>query len=239
MASEEKDLSINVAKKAFMVMTNCTERVRCELNLNGKRIKQVDQFCYLGSWITADVRCEREIKYRISEAKRAFSEMKSLLKNRKLSLESRKRMVKTFVWSVLLYGCETWTVSRSMEKRLEAAEMWIWRRVLNVPWTDRVRNERILERMGTERELLVTIRKRQLQFLGHVLRMEGLENLCLTGRIEGVRARGRQREKFMDGLKRVTGGRITAPELMQMARHREEFRIWHYEEEEEAPVSLR
>ena len=129
-------------------------------------------------------------------------------------------MVKTYIWSVLLYGCETWTISRSMEKRLEAAEMWMWRRVLNVSWTERVRNERILERMGTERELLTTIRRRQLQFLGHVLRLEGLEHLCLTGRIEGVRARGRQREKFMDGIRRVTGEVKTAPELIQMARER-------------------
>ena len=125
IASEEKGLSINVAKTECMVMTKGKERVRCELNLNGERIKQVDQFCYLGSWITADVRCEREIKYRIEEAKRAFNEMRTLFKNRNLSLESRKRMVKTYVWSILLYGCETWTISRGMEKRLEAAEMWM------------------------------------------------------------------------------------------------------------------
>ena len=223
-ASEEKGLSINVAKTECMVMTKGKERVRCELNLNGERIKQVDQFCYLGSWITADARCEREIKYRIEEAKRAFNEMKCLLKNRNLSLLSRKRMVKTYVWAVLLYGCETWTISRNMEKRLEAAEMWMWRRVLNVSWTERVRNERILERMDTERELLKTIRKRQLQFLGHVMRMEGLESLSLTGRIEGVRARGRQREKYMDGIRRVTGGVKTAPELMQMARERDAWK---------------
>ena len=223
IASEEKGLSINVAKTECMVMTKGKERVRCELNLNGERIKQVDQFCYLGSWITADVRCEREIKYRIEEAKRAFNEMRTLFKNRNLSLESRKRMVKTYVWSILLYGCETWTISRSMEKRLEAAEMWMWRRVLNVSWTQRVRNERVLERMGTERELMTTIRKRQLQFLGHVLRLEGLEHLSLTGRIEGVRARGRQREKYMDGIRRVTGGVKTAPELIQMARER---KVW-------------
>ena len=88
------------------------------------------------------------------------------VEKQKFIIAKQKRMVKTYVWAVLLYGCETWTISRNMEKRLEAAEMWMWRRVLNVSWTERVRNERILERMGTERELLKTIRKRQLQFLG-------------------------------------------------------------------------
>ena len=111
-----------------------------------------------------------------------------------------------------------------MQKRLEAAEMWMWRRVLSVSWTERVTNERILERMDQERELLKTIRRRQLQFLGHVLRGEGLESLCLTGKIEGRRARGRQREKYMDGIRRVTGGERTAAELLQMARNRQEWK---------------
>ena len=78
--------------------------------------------------------------------------------------------------------------------------------------------------MDTTRELLNIIRKRQLQFLGHVLREEGLENLCLTGKIEGRRDRGRQREKYMDGLKRATGGERSAVELIQMARRREDWK---------------
>ena len=223
-ASEERGLKINVSKTECMVVSKRNERVRCDLDLDGCRIKQVDQFCYLGSWITSDGRCNREIEYRIGEAKRGFDEMKSLLKNRKLSLQSRKRMVKSYIWSILLYGCETWTISKKMEKKLEAAEMWLWRRVLSVPWTERVTNHRILERMDTTRELLNTIRKRQMQFLGHVLREEGLENLCLTGKIEGRRDRGRQREKYMDGLRRATGGEQTAVELIQMARRREDWK---------------
>ena len=223
-ASERKGLSINVSKTECMVISKKQERVRCHLELDNSSIKQVEQFCYLGSWITADGRCNREIEYRIGEAKRGFNEMKNLLKNRKLSLESRKRMVKSYIWSILLYGSETWTINRKMEKKLEAAEIWIWRRVLSVPWTTRVTNQRILERMDTTRVLLNTIRKRQLQFLGHVLREEGLENLCLTGKIEGRRARGRQREKYMDGLRRVTGGDRTAVELIQMARRREDWK---------------
>ena len=159
-ASEGKGLSINVSKTECMVVSKKQERVRCDLDMDGIRIKQVDQFCYLGSWITSDGRCDREIKYRIGEAKRGFNEMKSLLKNRKLSLQSRKRMVKSYIWSILLYGCETWTISKKMEKKLEAAEMWIWRRVLSVSWTERMTNQRVLERMDTTRVLLNTIRKR-------------------------------------------------------------------------------
>ena len=133
-------------------------------------------------------------------------------------------MVKTFVWSVLMYGCETWTISRAMEKRLEAAEMWIWRKVLGISWIDRVSNVQVLERVNTVRELLRKVRERQLQFLGHVMRGGKLENLCLTGRIEGRRARGRQRETYLDGLKRVTGEEFSGVELLRKTDNREEWR---------------
>ena len=223
-ASEDKGLSINVAKTECMVITKGQEQIRCNLNIGNKRIEQVNQFCYLGSWITSDARSVSDIRRRIGEAKRAFNRMKGLLSNRNISVKCRKRMVKTFVWPILMYGCEAWTISKTMDRRLEATEMWIWRRVLRISWTERVTNERVLERMETGRELLRRIRSRQLNFLGHVLRRDGMESLCLTGKIEGRRARGRQREKYMDGIKRVTGGERRATELMQMARDREEWK---------------
>ena len=175
-----------------MVITKKQETPRCSLYVDGKQLKQVNNFIYLGSKITEDARADMEIKRRISEAKRALDKMRQTITNNHLSIKTRKRAVKTYIWSVLLYGCETWTISKNMEKRLEAAEMWIWRRVLKIPWTDRVTNDAVLRRMGTHRELLKSIRKRQLRFLGHVMRKGELENVCLTGRVEGRRARGRE-----------------------------------------------
>ena len=125
-----------------MVISKEQERVACDLEVGGIRIIQVYQFCYFGSWITSSGCCGKETEYRIGKAKRAFNDMKSLLKNRKLSLQSMKRMVKAYIWSILLIGCETWTVNRKMEQKLEAAEMYMRGRVLIVSWKERVKNQR-------------------------------------------------------------------------------------------------
>ena len=82
-------------------------------------------------------------------AKTAFNKIKKLVTNSKLCIKTRKRFVKCFVWSTLTYGCEAWTMNKSNERRIEAAEMWFWRRVLKVSWTEKLRKEKILERMGT------------------------------------------------------------------------------------------
>ena len=87
-----------------------------------------------------------------------------------------------------------------MGGKLEAAEMWFYRRMLRIPWTAHVTNEEVLRKIGTERKLLPTVRKRQLEFLGHVMRKESLENLTLTGRIEGKKSRGRPWIKYLTSL---------------------------------------
>ena len=93
-----------------------------------------------------------------------------------------------------------WTISPSMEQKLEAAEMWFYRRILRISWTEHITNEEVLRRMGARRKLMNNIRKRQLQFLGHVMRKEGLENLTLTGKINGTRSRGRPRLTYLKSL---------------------------------------
>ena len=157
-------------------------------------------------------------------AKNTFGKIKNLVTNTKLSLSARRRFVKCYVWSVLMYGCETWTMSQADEKRLQATEMWLWRRVLKVSWTERVTNEDILLRVGAKRELVSSVRKRQMRFLGHVMRQQELENLSLTGKIEGKRPRGRPRQKYMDGIVRATGGRMTATQLLHLAYKKDEWR---------------
>ena len=222
-ASEERGLKINVGKTESVVFTKGEARPRCRIFIGNEEIKQKNSFVYLGSKLTADGRSEEEISRRINEAKRAFQKMGGLLKNRHMSLETRKRALKTYVWSVLLYGCETWTISKTMTKRLEAAEMWMWRRMLRISWTDRVTNEEVLRRMGVGRGLMKHIRERQLRFLGHVMRRGELENVCLTGRVEGTRSRGRPREKYMDGLVRAVGGGVSAAQLLQITSNRDEY----------------
>ena len=124
MASEEKGLRINRAKTECMVVSKRNENTECVLKIHQEPIKKVEEFQYLGSIVTADARSTTEIKRRIGIAKTAFRKMKNLLTNGRLSIETRTRAIKTYVWSTLLYGCEAWTVSKDMEKRLEAMEMW-------------------------------------------------------------------------------------------------------------------
>ena len=110
-------------------------------------------------------------------------------------------MLECYAWSVILYECDAWTINESMEKRTEAAEMRFLRRMLRISWIEKVSNEEVLRKAGVERSLMKVIRKRQMQFLGHAMRSEGMKNLMLTGNIEGKRSKGRQRLKFITSLR--------------------------------------
>ena len=128
------------------------------------------------------------------------------------------------MWSTLTYGSETWTLNKTLKSKINAAELWFYRRILRLSWTDRVSNEEVLRRVDQQRSLLKIIRRRQMEFLGHVIRREKLEHLSLTGMIEGRRVRGRQRKKFLDSIMEELGENVTTGQLIQMARDRDEWR---------------
>ena len=140
-AGHEKGLNINTKKTKVMVVTKNEQSPKINISINNHNIEQVDQFNYLGSMISQDARCGIEIKRRIILAKNAFSNIRNLLTNRKLSIKIRKRFLKCYVWSVLLYGCETWTMGKMEEQKVQAAEMWFYRRMLKVSWTQKRTNE--------------------------------------------------------------------------------------------------
>ena len=223
--SEGMGLKINIRKTEVVVASKSPEPPECNILIDGIRIKQSSSFVYLGSTITQDARCNREVEKRIMIAKSAFNNMKTLLKNSNLGIQTRVRALKTYVWSTLTYGSETWTLNKVLINKIRAAEMWFYRRMLRISWVDRVTNEEVLERVGQGRALLGTIKRRQMEFLGHIIRREKLEHLCLTGMIEGRRARGRQRRKFLDAIMEDLGGDVTVGQLVQTARCREGWRL--------------
>ena len=153
--------------------------------LNNEEIEQVDHFVYLGSLINWDGRQDKEIRRRIAIAYTNMRKLKNLLTTRQISMTLRKRFVKCYIWSTLLYGCETWNIGCQTRMRLQAFEMEIWRYVLKVSWTQKITNEEILRRIGTQRELITTIYKWQLCFVGHIERKDGLESLCMSGMMNG------------------------------------------------------
>ena len=172
----------------------------------GEMIKQVEQFKYLGYMITSDAKCSTEIKRRITMAKASFNKMSPILKNRNISMNTIMKILKCYVWSTLLYGCECWTITKDSENKIEATEMWFLRRLLRVSWKEKKSNEVVLDEAHVGRSMLKTIRKRQMQFLGHLNRHKGLEHLALTGKIEGKRGRGRPRTTYLGNLNKwVTG----------------------------------
>ena len=117
------------------------------------------------------------------------------------------QVLNCYVYPVLLYGSETWSITSDMRKHLESCEMWFLRQMMRIPWTDKVRNEDVLKRAGTGRKLILEIRTKQMRFLGHLMRKDGLENLALTGKIEGKRSRGRKWSLWMANLNEWIGER--------------------------------
>jgi len=223
--SERFGLKINEKKTFCMVMTKIKEPPLFKLHIKGKVVQQVDKFSFLGSLITSDGKSEQEIKKRIAMAKTSFQRMKSILTSRSINIGTRTRILKCYIWSTMLYGCETWTISKVMERRLEAAEMWFIRRMLRIPWTAKMKNEEVLSRAGTERRMIETIKKRQLGFFGHIIRKGTLESIITAGKIEGKRARGWQRDEYLGNLGRNLGKKWTPIELIKMASDRTRWNI--------------
>ena len=144
--------------------------------IDQKQLQSVESFNYLGSILTNDGKCLREIKCRVGMAKAAFNKKRTLFIST-LDLELRKKLVKCYIWRIALYSAETWTLREVDQKHLERFEMWCWRRMKKISWTDHVRNEVVL-RVKEQRNILYEISKRKANWVGHILRRN-----CLLQRV--------------------------------------------------------
>jgi hypothetical protein len=171
--------------------------------IDQKQLENVEYFNYFGSLITNDARCTREIKSRIVTAEAAFN--KKTLFTSKVDLKLRKKLVKCYIWSIALYGAETWTLRKADQKYLESFETWCWRRMEKISWTDRVRNEEVLHRVKEERNIVQTIQRRKANWIGHILHRNCLLKHVIEGKLEGkiemMGRRGRRRKQLLDDLK--------------------------------------
>jgi len=141
-------------------------------------------------------------------AKPAFNKKKAVFTST-LDLEVRKKLVKCYIWSIALYGAETWTLRSVDQKHLESFEMWCWRRMDKISWTEHVRNEEVLLRVKEQRNILHEISKRKANWVGHILRRNYLLQRVIEGkikrRIEVKGRRGRRSRKLLDDLKEMRG----------------------------------
>ena len=130
-----------------------------------------------------------------------MTNLDSILKSRDITLSTKVRLVKAMVFRVVMYGCETWTIKKAERRRIDAFELWCWRRLLRVPWTARRSNQSILKKISPGCSLVGLILKLQLQYFGHLMRRaDSFEKTLMLGKIEDRRRRGRQRMRWLDGI---------------------------------------
>ena len=154
-------------------------------------METVSYFIFLGSKITAGGDCNHEIKRRLLLGRKVMTNLDSILKSRDITLPTEVRLVKAMVFPVVMYGCENWTVKKAECQRIDAFELWCWRRLLRVPWTARRSNQSILKEISPGVSLEGLMLKLKLQYLGHLMRrVDSLEKTLMLGGIGGRRRRG-------------------------------------------------
>ena len=164
-------------------------------------METVSDFIFLGSNITADGDCGHGIKRRLLLERKVMTNLDSIFKSRDITLPTKVRLVKAMVFPVVMYGCESWTAKKAERRRIDAFELWCWRRLSRVPWTARRSNQSILKEINLECSLEGLILKLKLQYFGHLIRRaDTLEKTLMLGGIGGRRRRGRQRMRWLDGI---------------------------------------
>ena len=184
--SEKVSLKFNIQKTKIVAFGPITS-----WKTDGETMETVIEFILGDSIITADGDCSHEIKRCLLLGRKVMTNLDSIFKSRDIILPTRVRLVKAMVFSVVMYGCESWIIKKAEHGRIDAFELWCWRRLLRVPWTARRSNLSILKEISPEYSLEGLMLKLKLQYFGHLMqRTNSFENTLMLGKIEGVRRRG-------------------------------------------------
>uniref|UniRef100_A0A803TXW0 ribonuclease H n=1 Tax=Anolis carolinensis TaxID=28377 RepID=A0A803TXW0_ANOCA len=202
--SAKAGLQLNIKKTKIMVT-----RPIDNWQIEGENVEAVADFIFLGAKITADADCSQEIRRRLLLGRRAMANLDKILKSRDITLATKVHIVKAMVFPIVTYGCESWTIRKAERKKIDAFELWCWRKILRAPWTTRRSNQSILQEIMPDCSLEGRILEAKLKYFGHIMRrQESLEKIMMLGKMEGKRKRGRPRVRWMDGILEVTGSSL-------------------------------
>ena len=169
--------------------------------VDGAKVETVTDFIFWDSNITADGDCSHEIKRHLLLGRKVMTNLDSILKSRDITLPTKVCLVKAMVFPVVTYRCESWTIKKAEQKRIDAFELWCWRRLLRVPWTARRSNQSILKKTSPGCSLEGLMLKLKVQYFDYLMRrVDSLEKTLMLGGIGGRRRRGQQRMRWLDGI---------------------------------------
>ena len=191
--SEKVGLKLNIQKIKIMGSSPITS-----WQIDGETVAD---FIFLGSKITVDGEGSHEIIRRLLLGRKVMTNLDSILKSRDITLSTKVSLVKAMIFPVVTYGCESWTRKKVEHRRIDAFELWCWRRLLRVPWTAGRSNQSILKEISPRCSLEGLMLKLKLQYLGHLMqRADSFEKTLMLGKIESRRRRGRQGMRWLDGI---------------------------------------
>ena len=194
---------MEISAEKTKLMTNNANGISIDIRINGEKLDEVDSFKYLGAVVT-DQGSKPEVLSRIAQTTAALARLKTIWSDKHISLSSKIRLMRSLVISVLLYACETWTLTADILKKLQATEIRCFRKLLGISYRDHITNnavrDRIRQAIGSHDDISTTVKKRKLKWFGHVSRSSGLAKTILQGTVQGGRRRGRQKKCWENNI---------------------------------------